>query len=470
MMSAIVFQETRTFLRRGPALLAVALIIVAVGYAGWSGDRWRDAQLAGVVQFEAKQLADLEAFRTQLGAIESGEVEASPYDANPMSISLPAVLPPASLADFATGHADLHPSSADISPWANLASAFGRYQFDNPTTLATSSFDMALVIILLMPIVMIAVSFDVLASERHRGTLSLILISPVKLPNVVWTRLVFRNGLLWLVACLAMTLMAFLNGSGEDRMVKFGLWLAISLSYGMTWLAIVVFCVSRFKTATATAGSLVGLWLVFTLALPATVATVSQALYPTPSRLNLLSEIRQAQGDTNLKLAELTEGYLLDHPDLSVGDEALPSFYRAAFLSNQASRTATQPIVEAYDRAHAGRERTVLLAQYFSPSIIAQRLLMQSAGADLGRQHRFQNQVYQALDDLADVVGPAIVSRNRLPLNEFDGLKSFEFDEVPSKSIAAAAAWPGLFLLALSILLGTSAHRRLARVQLGESL
>jgi len=466
MTAAILYHERLNFLLRGPALLAILLISIAFGYAGWSGDRWRDAQLDSVRAFEAEKLEAFAEYRSQLAAIESGEVEPGPYDANPMSVSIPAVLPPAPLADFAVGHGDLHPASAEISPWRNLSSVFGRYQFDNPTTLASTAFDVALVVVVLMPIVMIAVSFDVLAGERSRGTLAMVLASPVPLTRLAWTRLAIRNGLVWAVAVAAMLVLAAVNDAGGDRFARLALWIGASLLYALFWFAVIAYCVARFRSATATAGSLVGLWLLFTLALPATFATLAEALYPTPSRLAFLSEIREAQGETNRELAKLTEGFLMDHPDLTVGDESLPSYFRAAYLANEAARESVRPIVAAYDDARAGRERTIRWAQYLSPAIIAQRLLMQSAGADLERQFRYQSQVHSALADLSATVGPAVVSRNRLTLEEFDRLRPFEFADVTPQRIAAGASVPTIFLLVVSMAIGFLAHRQFQRQQL----
>jgi len=468
MTAGILYHERLNFVARGPALPVVLLVVLAIVYAGWSGDRWRDAQAASVETFEAEQLEALDTWRSDLRDIETGQAEPSPYAANPMGISFPAVLPPASLGDFAMGHADLHPASGLISTWRNLSSIFGRYQFDNPSTLAASSFDVALVIVLVLPVLMIAVSFDVLAGERRRGALAMVLSTPVPLTRLVWTRLLFRNGLLWLAAMLAMALLVVVNDAGGDRYARFAVWSAVSLVYGLFWFAAIAFCIARFRSATGTAAAMVGLWLVLVLAVPASIATMAEAAYPTPSRLAFLSDVREAQGETNRNLAKLTEGFLMDHPELSVGDEGVPSYYRAAFLSNQAARENTRPILDAYDAARAGRAQTLQLAQYLSPSIIAQRLLVAAAGADLNRQHRFQAQARKALDQLAEAIGPAIVSRNRLPLAEFDTLEPFAFEDRTSAAVAADAAAPVAFLLVLSLLVGMLAHRRLGAAVLDD--
>ncbi len=468
MIAAIVYQERLSFLVRGPALIALALTLLAVLYAGWSGDRWRDARLQSLETFESEALASLADWRDDLAAIEQGKTDVSPFDANPMSILFPAVLPPASLADFAVGHADLHPASASISPWRNGANVFGRYQFDNPSMLAAAAFDVALVVIVVLPLLMIAVSFDVLAGDRARGSLAMVLATPVQLPRLVWTRLALRNGLIWVAAVAAMAVLYGINDAGGDRAARFGLWLGVSLAYGLFWFAVIALCVATVRSSIGTAATLVGLWLVLTLAAPATFATIAEALHPTPSRLAYLSDIRAAQGETNRNLASVTEGYLLDHPELSVGDEGLPSYFRAAYLSNEAARVSTRPVLAAYENARAGRERALDWAQYLSPAIVAQRLLALAAGGDLGRQHRFQAQVGGALAQLAGAVGPAVVSRNRLTVAQFDELRPFSFADEAAPAMFRRAFTPLAFVLALALIVGVVAHRRLATQRLHE--
>lgn len=462
MRRAILYLERLNFVARGPALTALVLVVVTFAYAGWSGDRWRDALAESLAAFEVKTQQEMDDWRTQLADIEAGDGDASPFDANPMSITFAATLPPSSLADFAVGHADLLPSNADISPWRNVTSVFGRYQFDNPTTLSSSSFDVSTVVIVLMPLLMIAISFDILASERSRGSLAMVLSTPVSQSKLVWTRLAFRNTFVWLVALFSMIVLYVLNDAGGDRLERFALWIAISLMYALFWVALIAYCVARCRAATTTVGTLVGLWLLFTLALPATIATTSEALYPAPSRLALLSQTRTAQGETNRALADVTAGFLLDHPDLSVGDEGMPSYMRAAFLSNEAARESTGPIVADFENVRAGRQRAVQWAQHLSPAVIAQRLLLLSAGGDLDRQHRFQSQVQDSLATLSDAIGPAIVSRNRLSLREYDQLQAFTFDDVRIGQVLKSAIGPASFLLFITLTLGAAASRRLS--------
>jgi hypothetical protein len=119
--------------------------------------------------------------------------------------------------------------------------------------------------------------------------------------------------------------------------------------------------------------------------------------------------------------------------------------------------------MDDYDAARKSRAATVSWAQYLSPSIITHRVLLLAAGGDLDRQHAFQSQVLDALDELSAALGPAIVSRNRITLGEFDALQPFTFADVSAETIASRATAPIVFLLVVSLVLGGVAHRQLAR-------
>ncbi len=466
MTKAVFYLESIDYLKRGPAWIAIVVVLVALGYAGWNGSQWQENRAESMQRYASEKLADLAEWRSQLVAIEEENRELSPFEGNPMSISFPAVLTPSALGDFAVGHNDLQPQVADISPWRNAVSMFGRYQFDNPTTLAVSRFDVAFVVVVLMPILMIAVSFDSLAADRARGTLPLVMSFPLRATKLVWIRLILRNTLVWLFAGVAMTILLLVNDSGGGQRISlFAVWMLVSTAYAWFWLSLIALCVAINRSVTGAAATLVAFWAVFVLAAPAAIATTSESLYPTPSRLDYLSEIRKAQGETNRELDRLTSGFLMDHPDITVSDAQVPAYFRGAWLSNDAIRSRTATILEDYDQAWEHRQRIVGVAQFLSPSVIVQRQLHAVAGADLERQHRFQRQARGALYSLSAAVGPAVVSRNRISTDEFDQLAPFVFEDRRA-SVLFAGSIPSLaYLMILALILAGFAHRKLAAYQ-----
>lgn len=461
-MRTLFRQELTEILRSGSAFAAMGLALLTLLYAGWSGDQRRDQYQLGLDRFVAASQIELSNWLAELSAVEANSPDASPFSANPMGITFPAVLPAGPLHDFAAGHADLQPVSAEVTLWRNLADVFGRYQFDSPELLAAGSFDVALVLVLFIPLLMIALSYDALARERDQGTLVIVLSAPLSLSKLLWTKLVFRNGMLWIWTLLILTFLAVVNDAGGDRFARFSGWLMISLAYGCFWLALIAWVLSQALDATRAAAILVACWFLLTLAIPGLVSTSSEALFPTPSRLALLSEIRQVEAETNLELAALTDQYLNDHPELTVGDEGMPSFYRATYLTNDRARQRTAPLLERFEAAQTARAELLRWAQLLSPSIVAQRAFHGLADANLERFRKFQAQVRAALFQLSDEVGPAVVSRNRISSAAFRSLEPFRFRPTANTDLYQQSALAALYLLALAAILAALAQRRLA--------
>lgn len=464
MRSPMFLLEWKTFLTKASGLIALALVIALAGYGLDAGQRERVSTASAQSAFEADVNQDTEKWRAELAKVETEGKAESPYVAQPMNIRLPAALRPGPLADFAVGPGDLHPSSAVITPWSNSANLFSNYQFANPALLALGRFDLTFVVVVLMPLLMIAVSFDALAFERSQGTLRLIAAQPARIGDLVWTRLVFRNGTLWL-ALIGVALGAAVLNRGDaampDRMARFAAWGAVASLYGLFWFGLISLAVAFLKRAETAAATLAALWGVFVLAVPALGSAAGEALYPPPSRLAYLSEMRSAQGEANREVDRLTKGFLLDHPDLSVSDEAVPNYFQSAYLANLEVEERTAAILDEFAYSRARRQALMSAVQYVSPAIIAQETLNAVAGADLDRYMRFQDEARGSLLVLSDLIGPAVVARRRISLAEFDGFERHAFDERPVLSAVEKAALPLLYTALVAGLLIAFTRRRL---------
>ena len=471
MRRAILLHELKSVVGRRSSVLLFVAVLLLCGLTVANGQRWWAARVAAIEAFESEQATAMEAFRSQLQAIEAGDEAPSPYDGNPMSLKFAATLPPGPLAQLAAGQSELQPATGLLSPWRNDDSMFGNYEFENPDVLAFGRVDYAFLILFLAPLLAIGFSFDALASDRQRGTLTMILVGPVSVPELVWTRLWVRHAAVWSVFMLPAAAALFLPGATvAERLPRLLIWGAAVLVYAGFWLALSGLCVARIRDARATAAVLVGLWAIFTLGAPA-AASAAEAFYPPPSRLAYLAEMRAAQGEANREIDRLTEGYLLDHPELSVSDEAVPAYYRGAFLANVESRARTAPLVEAYAQSAAARRRLVSAAQYLAPPLLIRRVLHVAAGADLERERAFQAEARQALHRLSDAVGPAVMARQRMTVTEVDALERFAFSNRSPQQVAGLAALPLGVLAGIAMLLAFLAQGGLRRpsVVLGQT-
>ncbi|MEM9533039.1 MAG: DUF3526 domain-containing protein [Pseudomonadota bacterium] len=455
MIRAVFQHELRLLMLRPVGIAAVVTALLAATYALWTGGQHLQSGVARAAGYQETVNNSHARWLETLRQIEGGELAPSPYDARPINIRLPAALAPAPLGDFARGAYDLHPTTATIGAWSNAVNLFPHYQFDNPGLIQLGRFDFAFVAIVLLPLLMIALSFDAAASDRASGRLRLLSAQPIRPGRLVLGRLLLRAALLWV--CLVLVALVFLLvnaapvGFGE-RLARFGLF-AVGLSvYALFWFALISLCVAYIKRSEAVIASLIAAWAILTLGIPGIVATTAERLYPQPSRLAYLSEMRQAQGDAAREAAQLTAGFLVDHPDLTVSDEAVPDYYRGTYLANLEVERRTGPVLEAFVDARTQRDRLIGITQYASPAIITSGILNAAAGADIGRHYNFQQQARFALRDLSGQVGPAIVARQRMTTGEVEAIPNFGFEDQPVSAMLAESVMPFayLFLLALA--------------------
>ena len=250
------------------------------------------------------------------GEEEGGFEEEFLNSTHPMDMQRPVALQPGALSDFAVGHADLQPTLANASPWRNNTSLFEKYQFGNPNTLSVGLFDFSFLLLIVMPLLMIVLSFDVLASDRSSGRLRLLLTQSISLSSLVLSRLLARNLVLLVTVFVTMLAALLLFGADAERLARFGLWLMVSLVYLGFWFGLIYWVVSHVRRSEACAALLIAVWALLTLAVPALVGGAADGLYPAPSRLAYLSEARAAEQQANQETAELTEDFLPDHMEL----------------------------------------------------------------------------------------------------------------------------------------------------------
>ena len=102
-----------------------------------------------------------------------------------------AVMPPTPLAALAVGQSDLLPYYFKVTTDAKetvLAAA----ELENPQRLLTGRFDLAFVLIYLYPLLILALTYNLLSAEKEQGTLVLALSQPVSLRTLLLGKVASR--------------------------------------------------------------------------------------------------------------------------------------------------------------------------------------------------------------------------------------------------------------------------------------
>ena len=206
-------------------------------------------------------LADLQALETR-GA-QSG---VSPWSASPMDLEFPSSLPPAPLADFAIGQADLLPSAGKLSLWDPDVRLFSRYEFEDPVSLALGALDLSKAVVLLLPLLMIVLAFDILSAERDAGRLGLTLAQGADLRELFWQRLGIRCAIVVAVAHAVAAAAFALNAAitVARPIARLRLWCACAVAYGAFWFATIGYVASSNRSGESNIVRLLLCWASFT--------------------------------------------------------------------------------------------------------------------------------------------------------------------------------------------------------------
>jgi ABC-2 type transport system permease protein len=385
-----------------------------------------------IERFVSAQLDSNKAWRDRLVNVESGAGE-DRWAGLAMDVSFPAAIKPGPLSDLAAG-----------------------------------AFDLAFVVIFIMPLLMIVLSYDVLSDDRESGRLGLLLSQPISIRQLVTARLKVRFGAVGTIVLITSLIGLFAGSAGDSisaRLPYMGVWLLISASYFLVWAAVIIWAISLNIKGETTALLLAGLWIANGLVGPASVSAAAESLYPTPSRLAFLSEAREASSAAYKTQADIMQGMLLDHPDLTAENYSIPEYIRTAFLVNKTVDEAVVPVLARFDEVQAERRQFLAKLQYVSPAVLTLQLFNLAAGTNLERHLTFEQQVRDFKQSIAEEVEGNVLAGERLKLAEYDRLPQFSHALPTLGEVITRAAIPICFLIALSIFIGSIAFRNLSKLQ-----
>ncbi|MCY4165185.1 MAG: ABC transporter permease subunit [Gammaproteobacteria bacterium] len=458
MKRIIISHETRQLFRSGAFRALLLLLAGAVAFAAWSGQRSIDRQIEGAnaaAAFEDgrrnKMRADTEKYQARVAA-EGGEYqfasarhgagEGPPQGTNAGVVGSATAkylrLPPTGLAPFSVGQSDIQLSYVPVS--MNPAIHITRdNELENPVNLMTGSFDIAFVVIFLLPIFILAISYDLLSSEKERGTLAMVLAHPISLKALMVSKIAARAGVLF-AAVLALGLAALLavgDGLGSfDTWARFGLWAAATLLYALFWFALSVLVNVHGGNSAANGIALAGTWLALVVVVPTLAGLLATTLYPAPSRMELTTAARQAQTEAeSAYMARLSE-YYYDHLEfVPEGDERAMDFLTVAMANRNAIDKAVRPLHDEFQSQLNRQESLVRRFQFISPAIMMQLALNEISGTSADRYEHFLNQAFDFRDEWSDFFTVRFLRRAPLKPSDYDQFPTFEYQEEPFATV-----------------------------------
>jgi ABC-2 type transport system permease protein len=326
---------------------------------------------------------------------------------------------------------------------------------ENPTRLLTGRFDVAFVIVYLYPLLILALSYNLLSFEKEEGTLALALSQPVPLGLLILGKVLLR-GLVFVVFVVSLTAIASLVGgvplSTADAFLRFCLWTSVVAVYGLFWFAIAVGVAAMGQPSATNAMVLAGAWLTVTVLLPSAFNLAAITLYPVPSRVEMIQAVREASDDANAEGARLLGQYYQDHPELSVHtpERATSDFNLVRLAVDERIEKQVRPVVAAYDEQLERQQRMIGRLRFLSPAVLVQDALNDLSGSGSERHRTFIGQVVRYHQAWRNYFVPLVIRKAQM--DNYQQVPRFTFVEEPLSTVAQRVT-VGLIGLASATLL-----------------
>ncbi|MFY8048567.1 MAG: DUF3526 domain-containing protein [Erythrobacter sp.] len=379
-MSAIV-RELRFLARDRGALLWIVLALVlsaaATGF-GINEVREQRATIAALLGEDARDRADAISKQEDWGG--------AAYSAFHLTYA-----PPTDFAFAALGQ-------RDTAPWLHrvrmLALEGQIHEADtrNADFGLIGRFDFAFLAAAIAPLLLILLLHDLRAGERVAGRLDLLVATAGK-PSRLWLP---RAGVRFTGLALAL-LSPFWIGAAVERAGLAKVLTASALAIGalLVWWLIVA-AVGRLRASPPVLlATLVGIWLLLALLIPAIARAGIEAATPVPDGAEILMLQREAVNDAwDIPKQATMRPFLARYPQWTpLAEVTKPFEWKWYFAFQQVADMRAEPLAKAYRDGRLARDRAAGMAAFLSPTALVERGFEQLAGTDTRAMIAYEDRV-----------------------------------------------------------------------------
>ncbi|BBM83128.1 DUF3526 domain-containing protein [Candidatus Uabimicrobium amorphum] len=437
MIRNIMHLEFKNFVADPGMLVSSILLLLLISFGAYNGKIRVDNQQEKQKMVLEEHKKNVDHYTQVLQKVESGEPQDLKPWANPQNpvttgrkIPLITTFPHTPLSWIATGQSDIYVAINSIS--FEQDPRFAHDKFSNPVQQLFGNFDLAFVLVYLIPLIVIALSYNIISAEREQGTLKLVLSQPVTLTKWLFVKLVFRFSVIFsmIVFCILIILPILdLSFSYMDTLLLLLLTgIYISLYF---FISLLVNLFSRHSGTNAVI--LVSIWVFFVMIFPATIGLFATTLYPVPSRVKQLSEMRSAEKEAKEEGSKLLASFYEDHPELAVleapnEDEALKrynTFWKTKYVVSKDIEEHTQPIIKHHAQQIQLRRDLSGILRFFSPAILYQESLNEIAGTSSRHYLAYQQQVQNFYDTWRKTISEKTFRNQKMTKKDLSNLPQF---------------------------------------------
>lgn len=403
-------------------------------------------------EIEASFMADTSTAEGKLSFTQAGIPAVVEYR-NPLY----AVNTPQSLTSLSVGQRDLVPYYDMITRKRNFVQS-SNAEIENPEMLASGNFDLAYVIVYLLPLLAIALAYNTWSKEKEQQTDRLLAIQSMDFKRIVVYKLAFR----FLVVAALTWLLSIAGIISDACLIPFNLvasvfWLLTVTVYLFFWFSICLLVIRLGQSSAANALYLLAAWCFFLILLPAVTNTIIRQLYPIPLKIDAAVALREnSEAIWAMPKQHLIDTFYLYNPKYrhlkSTSDTSETSTKRFAAYYDLLGRRMTNAITN-YNRYPEKQQGKSANLNWFNPATKAQYLLNSIAETGLRDYLSYQNEVNHFQKTWVDFMTHYVINDKKLSLNDLHHLPAFVRPHLAGKNKNILTGIAGLFLISSCIIL-----------------
>jgi ABC-2 type transport system permease protein len=452
--------ELRSLWRRRLAWIA-ALALLGMGWAGIAHGLSRVEKERAAIRVGAAELGDQARYLSEITRANDDLGLLLYYLAMPVSQE------PSAWAPVATGLRGIHPASRQLR-FLGLVPQLYQTEIGNPMVEQGGHFDLAVVLVLLLPMLIIALGHDVCSRDDDLGLSAAVRAESVSQSRLIAMRLALRAG--WLSAVLIALLAVAVATLRVPLDRRIAVLLCATLGYAAIWWLVVYLVSSWRRSSVFNVLALLGMWLGACVLLPALLHIGSNLAWPVRGGVELTLEQRMDMNSRwDRPKSDTLNPFFQRRPEWAGVVVPSDSFsWPWYYAMHEVADAHVAAQVAEHRAALERRSRWTARAAWALPPLALELLLERLAGNDLTTALVFRDSIATYHEALRQAIYPSIFGYRGLSALPIDRLPRHHFssDQVD----APLPGWAGLLgYLLLALALVPLAARRLDAVDASES-
>lgn len=472
MFRLVIRQEFRILTADRTLWIVSAVLLATIGYGLYNGItrvRREDTQTAEILEKQSKAGAPLlEQLKRIMAGKEIPKPFSNPADPSNMGSGLGArhaIMPSAPLAPVAVGQSDLFPSSFKVTYRSRIYFIHDT-EIENPWNLLSGNFDLAFVVVYLLPLMIFALSYNLISIEREQGTLKMLLSQPLGLLTLVAGKVAVRASvLLGPAVAVPVAVLASTRSDAAIPVEPLAWWAVLVMAYGAFWFAAAALVNALGKSSATNAVILMSSWVLLVLIAPVVMNLLVTLASPAPSRTELATRTRVITTEVLNRYAHLlrTDYNYVGKPEVMLpkdGKIEVPGRMRAFYSIQTDLDREIQPVLDRFETQIAKQHELVGAFGILSPAIVAYEGMTDLAGTGARRYRHFMDRVEAFHQAWKAFFIPKIDAGIAMTPADFDIMPDFAWrEEDPAVERAHALKDVVQLLMPAGILIGLAVWR-----------